>query len=33
MWAYRLRETITLGSEDDWQKLLEILRATHGRAA
>ena len=28
-WAYHLRETITLGSEDDWQDLLEIIGATH----
>jgi hypothetical protein len=24
-WAYRLREAITLGTEDDWQVLLQVL--------
>jgi hypothetical protein len=32
-WAYRLREAITLGSEDDWQGLLQILKATNQVAA
>ncbi len=32
-WAYHLRETITLGSEDDWQDFLAILGATNRDAA
>ena len=32
-WAYRLRETITIGSGADWRLLLELLAKQYGRYA